>query len=56
MSRYKVKFSKENIGKLYSTVVEAPTEQQAFLKAVAVAEKKGIKVPDEVWTTINLLK
>ena len=55
MNRYKLRFSKENTGKLFSTVVEASTEQEAFLKAVKLAEEKGVNVPDEVWTNITLL-
>lgn len=51
--RYKVRFSKENWRKIYSTTVEAETEQEAFLKAVKEAEQKDIIIPEEVWTSIK---
>ena len=56
MNKYEVRLSKENTGKLFSATVEAQTEQEAFLKAVAMAKQKGINVPDEVWTKITLIK
>ena len=50
MDKYTIRFSKENGGKYYSTIVGANSEQEAFLKAREEAESKGIVLPDEVWT------
>lgn len=55
MPKYKIRFSKEHGGKYYQTIVEAENEQEAFLKARKEATDKGIKLPDEVWTRIELL-
>lgn len=56
MNKYNVRFSKENTGKLFSAVVEASTEKEAFSKAVKLAEEKGVIIPNEVWTKITRLK
>lgn len=50
MEKYTIRFSKESGGKYFQTVVEGVDEKDAFLKARAEAEKKGIQLPDEVWT------
>lgn len=49
MDKYTITFSKEYGGRYYQSVVEAIDETDAFLKAIAEAESKGIKLPDEVW-------
>lgn len=51
MPKYTITFVKENGFKNhYQTIVGAEDEKQAFLKARDEAEKKGIKLPKEVWT------
>lgn len=55
MSRYRIRFSKENGGKYYQTIVDAIDEAQAFRKAADEAKSKGIDLPDEVWTRIEKL-
>lgn len=56
MKKYKIRFSKDNGGKYYQTVVEAADEKEAFLKARKEAESKGILLPDEVWTSTQEVK
>lgn len=50
MEKFTVTLSKEHGGKYYQTVVEAESEQEAFLIAAREAKEKGIILPDEVWT------
>ena len=51
MPKYTITFVKENgFKKHYQTIVEAIDEKEAFLKARDEANKKGIKLPNEVWT------
>lgn len=56
MSKYTVRLSKANGSKLFLATVEANTEHEAFLKTVALAEEKGINVPDEVWSRIKQIQ
>ena len=55
MKTYRITFLKENGGKYISTVVDAKSEQDAFLKARKVANEKGIELPDEVWTRTEII-
>jgi hypothetical protein len=50
MDKYNIRFSKENGNKLFEVNVVAPTEKEAFLIAVKMAEENNIDIPDEVWT------
>ncbi len=56
MKKYKIRFSKESAGKLYSTIIEANSEKEAFFLAVKEAESKGIKIPNEVWASTTEIK
>ena len=53
MTKFKVRFSKENWKKIFETVVECETESQAFKIAMDRAERDGHIIPDEVWTRIT---
>lgn len=53
MNTYTVRFSKENWGKIYQTIVKADDEHQAFILARDECESKGIKLPKEIWTRIT---
>lgn len=53
--KIKIRFSKENYGKYYETIVEAENEKEAFLLARDEAEQKGIKLPKECWVRTTLI-
>ncbi len=51
MKKFTIRFSNEGGGQIYTAIVEAETEKQAFLMAVKEAENKGKTIPEEVWTS-----
>ena len=50
MPKFTITFSKENMKRIYQTIVTAENEKEAFLLARDEAQGKGIELPDEVWT------
>lgn len=50
MPKFTITFSKENMKRIYQTIVSAESEKEAFCIARDEAESKGLELPDEIWT------